>query len=88
PVSILEAMALGLVVVSTDVGGMPQLIEHGVTGMLSPSENIEVMVNNLEHILQTPSVAATLQKNARTKAEMFDWKAIEPRWINLIDRTP
>ena len=83
PVCILEAMACGLCVVSTDVGGVPYLVEHGKDALLSPPENVEVSAAAIRKLLCHPHLAARISKNARAKAEEFDWNVILPQWMAL-----
>lgn len=88
PISILEAMALGLPIVSTEVGGMPFLLEHGKDGLLSPDGDINTMVSHIEHLLDSPDLALSISRNARQKAENFDWKVVEKQWLELLNSAP
>src|SRR5207249_4816523 len=85
PVSVLEAMACGLPVVSTNVGGMPYLLEGGRTGLLTPPGNVEAMANAVIRLLREPELALRLARNARERAEEFDWAFVLPRWESLLD---
>ncbi|HEX6966247.1 MAG TPA: glycosyltransferase family 4 protein [Gemmatimonadaceae bacterium] len=80
PVSVLEAMASGLCVVSTNVGGMPYLIEHERDGLLVPADDADAMAAAVRRILTEPGLAARLSRNARAKAERFTWDVILPQW--------
>jgi len=87
PVSVIEAMALGLPVVSTNVGGVPYLIENGVNGCLIEKTNVEDMFHSLSSILDNQSFAETLSRDARKKAEKFDWEHIKPLWLKVFEET-
>jgi glycosyltransferase involved in cell wall biosynthesis len=84
PVSILEAMACGLCVVSTNVGGIPYLLKHEDDALLVPPGDEEAMAAAVHRILTEPALAERLSRNARSKAEQFDWSIIFPQWERLL----
>jgi len=84
PVSVLEAMACGLCVVSTNVGGIPYLLEDEQDAILVLPNNPEAMANAVRRILAEPGLATHLSKNARQKAEQFAWSNILPKWELLL----
>jgi glycosyltransferase involved in cell wall biosynthesis len=63
----IEAMARGRPVVAFAVGGIPDWLEHGVTGLLAPEADTTALAQNLEHLLADPELAATLGANAATR---------------------
>jgi glycosyltransferase involved in cell wall biosynthesis len=84
PVSVLEAMACGLCVVSTNVGGIPYLLEHEHDALLVPPDDPAAMATALCRILTEPGLAKQLSRNARRKVEQFDWSVILPQWEALL----
>jgi len=78
PVSVLEAMACGLCIVSTDAGGIRHLLEDGKDALLTPRGDADAMANAVRRILTEPGLAARLSSNARRKAESFDWSVVLP----------
>lgn len=85
PISVLEAMACGLCVVSTNVGGIPYLIENEKDGLLVHPNDPERMAQTIHRILTEPGLSRRLSENARQKVEQFDWALILPQWEYLID---
>jgi glycosyltransferase involved in cell wall biosynthesis len=84
PVSVMEAMACGLCVVSTNVGGIPYLLEHEHDALLVPPDDPEAMATAIRRVLTEPGLAERLSRNARHKAEQFDWANILPKWEHLL----
>lgn len=84
PVSILEAMASGLCVVSTNVGGLPYLLEHERDALLVPPNNPAALAAAVRRLLTEPTLAASLALNARRKVEQWDWALLLPQWQELL----
>ena len=84
PVSVMEAMAVGMPVISTNVGGLPFLIENGKDGILVPPNNAEAFVNAIETLCTNNLKVQELTKNARQKLEGFDWQKVKDKWIKLL----
>lgn len=83
PISVLEAMASGLCVVSTDVGGLPYLIEDGSDGLLVPPKDGDAMAHAVTRVLREPGLAPRLSAHARLKAESFDAPVVFSQWEQL-----
>jgi glycosyltransferase involved in cell wall biosynthesis len=87
PVSVLEAMACGLCVVSTDVGGLRYLLTHEHDALIAPSADENGMTSAVFRILNDAALSTRLSENARRKAAQLDWSAILPLWEELFRRT-
>jgi glycosyltransferase involved in cell wall biosynthesis len=83
PVSVLEAMACGLCIVSTNVGGIPYLLEHECDALLVSADDELAMANAVRRFLTEDGLAERLSTNARRKVEQFDWPIILPKWERL-----
>lgn len=85
PVSVVEAMALGLVVISTNVGEIPGIIEHGVNGILVTPGSKEEFLYWIRRLISNPQEARRISASARHKAEQFDWTRMQPKWKKIIE---
>jgi len=85
PISVIEAMSLGLAIISTDVGGMPMLIEDGHDGFLVPEEDEVAMVTKISEIIENPETGKRLCLHAREKVETFDWHNIKEQWNSVLN---
>jgi glycosyltransferase involved in cell wall biosynthesis len=83
PVSVIEAMACGLCVISTNVGGIPYLLAHDQDALLVPPDDPRAMAAGIRRLLTEPDLAERLSLHARQKAEQFDWSVILPQWEAL-----
>jgi len=69
PVVLMEAMALGVPVVSTRISGVPELIEDGRSGLLAEPDDDRGLAERIDRILTDPALAANLAAAARRKIE-------------------
>lgn len=84
PLSLLEAQAAGLPIVSTSTGGIPFIVRHEVTGLLSPPANDEALAENALRILREPGLAGRLGRAGREAcAAMYSWNAVEAQWMDV-----
>jgi len=82
----LEAMAAGVPVISTNVGGLPEININGKTGFLSDVGNIQEMSNNAVHILENNDTLQKFKANASAQAKLFDIHRIVPIYEALYNR--
>jgi len=83
-----EAMACGVPVVATAAGGMKEIIEHGVSGLLiDPDRPVEQLVAGVCALLENPDYARTLGENGiRRVRETFTWEHASDRLLQLYNR--
>ncbi len=84
PVSVMEAMASGLPVITTDVGGLRFLLDHDADALLVPPQDPDAMAEAVALVLRKPDKAAALAQAARAKVAAFDWDHVLPRWQSLL----
>ena len=86
PVAVIEAWAMGLPVVSTDVGGLRDLVCDGETGLLVPDDDVEAMSLTIVRLVRDPQLAGRLAVNGRREAELCSWAQVRPRWEHLLNQ--
>jgi glycosyltransferase involved in cell wall biosynthesis len=84
PVSVLEAMACGLAVVSTNVGGIPYLLNDGEDALLVPPRDAEAMAAAVTRLLHEPELVARVSRAAHERVAELDWSNVLPRWEELL----
>jgi L-malate glycosyltransferase len=82
----LEAMASGVPVIASNTGGLPEVIEHGVSGFLHEVGDIESMAQSALHILETPSRLEQFRNQAIQQAEVFHINKILPQYEAIYAR--
>lgn len=71
PLAVMEAMAAGLPVVASAVGGVPELVVDGETGLLIPARDAAALAEALERMAAQPAVRAAMGSAARQRSRMF-----------------
>ena len=79
----LEAMAVGVPVISSNTGGIPEVNVHGVTGFLSNVGDVGDMAENALHILRDEETLNKFRKNALERVKEFDIEKIVGRYEEL-----
>jgi len=80
PVSVLEAFAAGLPVVSTGVGDLAALVRDRETGLRVPTRDPGAMADAVVMLLEHPDFAAALARRARQEAERYTWARVRHEW--------
>ncbi|TMM31336.1 glycosyltransferase family 4 protein [Polaribacter aestuariivivens] len=82
PISVMEAMALGLTIVSTNAGGMPYLINNYEDGILVEKGNPKQMADEIINIIKLNNT--NLSSKAREKVENFSWDVVREKWLDIL----
>jgi len=84
---VLEAMACGLPIVTTAVGGIPEVVKHGVNGFLVPPENPQSLAEAIELLLARPETAQRMRcVNRETAVSSYSMKGTAEQYAGLYDR--
>lgn len=81
PVSILEAFASGLPVATTAAGGIPWMVEHERTGLLSEPGDFHSLGLNIIRLLKNYELAARLADCAHREVARCEWQSVRPLWL-------
>lgn len=86
PMSVLEAMSYGLATISTPVGGIPEVIDDDVDGLLCPVDDVDALAQNLDMLLSSVSERRRLGEAARCKvSEKFAVEAYSRRLARIYE---
>jgi len=86
PLALLEALAQGLVVVATSVGGNPEVIEHGENGFIVPPRDADALARHLLRVRREPELRERVRENNKRRfAERFSLDAMIGRYVALCE---
>ena len=87
PNAVLEAMAVGLPVLATDVGGVPEVVTDGVTGSLVQPNNLHLLQEGICELIQRPKILLDMGRAGRTRVEeLFSISAMVNEYEALFER--
>ena len=85
PVSVIEAMALGMPVVSTNVGGLQYLITDHVDGILVPPGDAGAFTAQIDYLINNPLATGAISEQARKEASRYSEEIVLQQWRQLLD---
>jgi glycosyltransferase involved in cell wall biosynthesis len=82
----LEAMAAGLPVITTNAPGCRDVIQDGITGLLSPAGDTRKMAINILKLLSNPAVAEEMGRNGQKEAQDIEWSKVAMRYCSVYEK--
>jgi glycogen(starch) synthase len=79
----LEAMAAGRAVIASRVGGVPEIVQDGETGLLVPAEDIPALATAIQRLALDHGLRERLGVAGRGRVKSFDWEAIAEKYLEL-----
>jgi glycosyltransferase involved in cell wall biosynthesis len=81
PLSILEAFSCGLPIVTTDAGGIPDIVQDGTTGMVVERGDYAEMAARAITLLNNPSSVKQMVQQGRLECSKYSWEAVRVAWM-------
>ena len=83
PLSILEAFASGLPVVTTNAGGIPDMVINDVTGLVVEMDDHEALARCAIDVIEHPEVVGRIATAARNECQQYTWDAVRNEWLKI-----
>jgi glycogen synthase len=81
-----EALASGLPIVGSNIGGIPDLVEHGVNGLLVPPGHVEALAGAIRYLGSDNELRLDMARRNRAKAEAtLEWSQVTKRYLSIYD---
>lgn len=80
PNSVLEALASGIPVVSTNVGGVPYIVSDNETALLVPARSAEAMATAVIRLINEPDLCDRLIRSGLAEVQRYTWNTVWPLW--------
>ena len=83
---LLEAQACGTPCIAFAAGGIPEVVNHGETGLLAPANDVDTMAQNIEMLLNDNKLYNQFVKNTHTHSRSFNYRVLAPQLENTLVR--
>jgi glycosyltransferase involved in cell wall biosynthesis len=83
PLSLLEAFACGLPIVTTDAGGIPDIVTDGVTGNVIPRGDYVQLAERAMGLLNNPARVKDMVEQGRRECQKYSWEAVRDEWLGV-----
>jgi L-malate glycosyltransferase len=83
PAAVTESCATGILLITTNAGGIPYLVKHEESALLVNCGDYEAMAREARRLLADPDLARRLAHNARANAQQFTWERVRDQWLKL-----
>jgi glycosyltransferase involved in cell wall biosynthesis len=83
PTVALEALAFGVPIIGSRIGGIPDLVEHEISGLLVPPNSPASLAESMYAILTDHELRGRLSRGARTRSQQFDTAAVVPQIVEV-----
>lgn len=81
----LEAMAVGRAVIASKVGGVPEIVVDGETGLLVPPESTDALASAMTHLANDENLRIRLGRSGMARAQGFGWGPIAKRYVEIYE---
>ncbi len=86
PVVGIQALANGLILLGSNIGGFSDLVEDGYNGYLLPDRDLDTWVAHISSFLSDPDYVLNMRKNSLRKAEEFNLESIVQQYLDLFEQ--
>ena len=83
PLSLLEAFACGLPVVTTNAGGIPDIVTHERSGLMVQCRDHEALADAAMRLLSDGELADRIVRRAQEECQKYSWDAVREQWLEL-----
>ena len=85
PVTVVEAMAMGLIIVSTNVGGIPFFLEHNTNAKLVNPDDDEAMANEIMSLFENSDLCENLCESSHETVSDYSWDRIRNKYMDIFN---